>query len=186
VWLMSIMASHIELWPLDRLIPYARNPRRHSEAQIAPIAASIRQFDFVNPILVNPKAGMLAGHDRLEDDRFDFTLIGFRARTKATARHNCRHWQLPLRLSRSRPYRVAAGRCSSGRKLWAYPSPQNTLLYTGPLAQPFCGTSSAPSWTRMGGPFRHVHRGTAHRTPAPHNPDRHPPISRCQENGRAV
>ena len=38
------MAKHIELWLLDKLIPYARNPRTHSDAQIAQIAASIRAF----------------------------------------------------------------------------------------------------------------------------------------------
>jgi len=34
-------AKHIELWPLDKLIPYARNPRTHSDAQVAQIAAKL-------------------------------------------------------------------------------------------------------------------------------------------------
>jgi DNA modification methylase len=59
------MAERIEIWPIDRLIPYARNPRTHSEAQIAQIAASIREFGFIVPILVDSKAGILAGHGRL-------------------------------------------------------------------------------------------------------------------------
>jgi len=42
----------VEYWPLDRLIPYARNARTHSAAQIAEIASSIRAFGFSNPILV--------------------------------------------------------------------------------------------------------------------------------------
>ena len=58
-------AKHIELWPLDRLIPYARNPRTHSDAQVAQIAASIAEFGFNNPILVDTKAGIIAGHGRL-------------------------------------------------------------------------------------------------------------------------
>src|ERR1700681_1204701 len=59
------MARHIEHWPLDRLIPYIRNPRTHSEAQVAQIAASIAEFGFNNPILVDTKAGIIAGHGRL-------------------------------------------------------------------------------------------------------------------------
>ena len=59
------MATHIELWPLDNLIPYARNPRTHSDAQVAQIAASIAAFGFNNPILVDTKAGIIAGHGRL-------------------------------------------------------------------------------------------------------------------------
>src|SRR5258705_8512575 len=59
------MAKHIELWPIEKLIPYARNPRTHSDAQIAQIAASIAEFGFNNPILVDTKAGIIAGHGRL-------------------------------------------------------------------------------------------------------------------------
>jgi DNA modification methylase len=59
------MAKHIELWLIDRLIPWARNPRTHSEAQVAQIAASIAEFGFNNPILVDTKAGIIAGHGRL-------------------------------------------------------------------------------------------------------------------------
>ena len=58
-------ARHIELWPLEKLIPYARNPRTHSDAQVAQIAASIAEFGFNNPILVDTKAGIIAGHGRL-------------------------------------------------------------------------------------------------------------------------
>jgi DNA modification methylase len=49
---------------VDRLIPFARNPRTHSEAQVAQIAASIAEFGFNNPILVDTKAGIIAGHGR--------------------------------------------------------------------------------------------------------------------------
>lgn len=59
------MAQHIEQWPVGRLIPYARNPRTHSDAQVAQIAASIREFGFTNPILVDTHAGIIAGHGRL-------------------------------------------------------------------------------------------------------------------------
>src|ERR1019366_2977853 len=59
------MAQRIEHWPLEKLIVYARNPRTHSDAQVAQIAASIAEFGFNNPILVDTKAGIIAGHGRL-------------------------------------------------------------------------------------------------------------------------
>src|ERR1700674_3807278 len=59
------MVKHIELWPIDKLIPFARNPRTHSDAQVAQIAASIAEFGFNNPILVDTRAGIIAGHGRL-------------------------------------------------------------------------------------------------------------------------
>ena len=59
------MAQRIEHWLIEKLIPYSRNPRTHSDAQIAQIAASVAEFGFNNPILVDTKAGMIAGHGRL-------------------------------------------------------------------------------------------------------------------------
>jgi DNA modification methylase len=58
-------AKRIETWPLDRLVPYERNARTHSAEQIAQIQASIREFGFTNPILVDGADGILAGHGRL-------------------------------------------------------------------------------------------------------------------------
>ena len=63
------MASRLELWPVERLVPYARNARTHSEEQIQQIAASIQEFGFTNPILVDGKDGVIAGHGRLEAAR---------------------------------------------------------------------------------------------------------------------
>src|ERR1700690_1761170 len=51
--------------PIASLIPYARNARTHSDAQVAQIAASIREFGFTNPILVDGERGVIAGHGRL-------------------------------------------------------------------------------------------------------------------------
>jgi DNA modification methylase len=62
---LHAMAQRIEHWLIEKLIPYARNPRTHSDAQIAQIAASIAEFGFNNPILVDTKAGIIAGHGRL-------------------------------------------------------------------------------------------------------------------------
>jgi ParB-like chromosome segregation protein Spo0J len=59
------LADRIELWPIDRLRPYERNPRTHSEAQVDQIAASMVEFGWTNAILVDENAGILAGHGRL-------------------------------------------------------------------------------------------------------------------------
>src|SRR5882762_3606724 len=59
------MPTSIEKWPIERLIPYARNARSHADEQVAQIAASIAEFGFNNPILVDSKAGIIAGHGRL-------------------------------------------------------------------------------------------------------------------------
>jgi hypothetical protein len=60
------MAKRLEMWPLDRLRPYANNARIHSERQVEQIAASIREFGFTAPILVDSADGILAGHGRLQ------------------------------------------------------------------------------------------------------------------------
>jgi ParB-like nuclease domain len=57
--------ERLEFWPVDRLIPSARNARTHSESQIAEIAGSIRAFGFANPILVGEGGDVIAGHGRL-------------------------------------------------------------------------------------------------------------------------
>jgi DNA modification methylase len=59
------MELQVERWPVERLIPYARNARTHSESQVAQVAASIAEFGFVNPILVGPDGVIIAGHARL-------------------------------------------------------------------------------------------------------------------------
>jgi DNA modification methylase len=59
------LAERIELWPIDRLRPYERNPRTHNEAQVDQIAASMVEFGWTNPVLVDEEGGILAGHGRL-------------------------------------------------------------------------------------------------------------------------
>lgn len=51
--------------PVTRLIPYARNSRTHSEAQVGQIAASIKEFGFLSPIIVDGENGIIAGHGRV-------------------------------------------------------------------------------------------------------------------------
>jgi hypothetical protein len=50
---------------VEDLIPYARNSRTHSERQVAEIAASIREFGFLSPIIVDGEQGIVAGHGRV-------------------------------------------------------------------------------------------------------------------------
>jgi ParB-like chromosome segregation protein Spo0J len=66
---MRTLEIQIERWPVDRLIPSGVNPRTHSPQQVAQIAASIREFGFVNPILVGPDGGITAGEARLRAAR---------------------------------------------------------------------------------------------------------------------
>ena len=51
--------------PVDKLIPYVNNSRKHSDEQVAQIAASIKEFGWTNPILVDGTNGIIAGHGRL-------------------------------------------------------------------------------------------------------------------------
>lgn len=71
----TVVAANVEArtWPADRverrlvsaLVPYARNARTHSEDQIAQIAASIREWGWTMPILVDEADGIIAGHGRV-------------------------------------------------------------------------------------------------------------------------
>jgi hypothetical protein len=58
-------ARSIEHRPVADLVPFANNARTHSEAQVAQIAASIREFGFNNPVLVDGANGIIAGHGRV-------------------------------------------------------------------------------------------------------------------------
>ena len=60
-----IAVQHIESWTVDRLTPFVGNARTHSCEQIEQIAASIREFGFVNPLLVGADGIVIAGHARL-------------------------------------------------------------------------------------------------------------------------
>jgi len=59
------IAKQIILQPVEALIPYARNSRTHSDEQVAQISASIREFGFTNPVLVDDEGGIVAGHGRV-------------------------------------------------------------------------------------------------------------------------
>ena len=56
---------NVEYRQVEALIPYARNPRTHSDEQVAKIAASIVEYGWTNPVLVDGDNGIIAGHGRL-------------------------------------------------------------------------------------------------------------------------
>lgn len=53
------------VFDIEALIPYALNSRTHSDEQVAQLAASIREFGFTNPVLVDPERNLIAGHGRV-------------------------------------------------------------------------------------------------------------------------
>jgi len=55
----------LETIQTDALIPFIRNSRTHSDAQVAQIAASIKEFGFTNPVLIDKDGGIIAGHARV-------------------------------------------------------------------------------------------------------------------------
>ena len=63
--MLDLNDLNVELRPIEALLPYARNPRMHSDAQVAQLAASMVEFGWTNPVLVDGKGGVIAGHGRL-------------------------------------------------------------------------------------------------------------------------
>jgi len=57
--------ERFEKVPIDRLVPYARNARTHSKEQIAQLRASIREFGFVSPCIIDKDYNIIAGHGRV-------------------------------------------------------------------------------------------------------------------------
>lgn len=57
--------SAIERIAVEALVPYARNSRTHSDAQVSQLAASLREFGFTNPVLIDEEGVIIAGHGRV-------------------------------------------------------------------------------------------------------------------------
>ena len=66
---VSWPADNVERWPVDRLVPNARNARTHSEAQVDQIAAAIREWGWTTPVLVSEAGTIIAGHGRVRAAR---------------------------------------------------------------------------------------------------------------------
>jgi ParB-like chromosome segregation protein Spo0J len=58
-------ADKVEQWPIDKLIPYAKNSRTHSDEQVAQITASIKEWGFTTAVLVDESGSIIAGHCRV-------------------------------------------------------------------------------------------------------------------------
>jgi len=61
---MTNPADKVERWAIDKLVPYARNARTHSDEQIGQIAASIKEWGWTTPVLVDESGSIIAGHGR--------------------------------------------------------------------------------------------------------------------------
>ncbi|MCU1338463.1 MAG: putative dna modification methylase protein [Bryobacterales bacterium] len=59
------IVSRMEIWPIERLIPYAANARTHSRKQVWQIARSMREHGVINPVLVDQHGNVIAGHGRI-------------------------------------------------------------------------------------------------------------------------
>ena len=63
--MVRIVAEKIELRSVDSLVPYARNSRTHSDEQVAQLASAMREFGFTNPVLIDERGSVIAGHGRI-------------------------------------------------------------------------------------------------------------------------
>jgi hypothetical protein len=63
---MHKQAPNITMIDTDSLIPYVNNARTHSQEQINQIAASIKEFGFINPVIIDGDNGIIAGHGRVQ------------------------------------------------------------------------------------------------------------------------
>ena len=57
--------TDMRLVPIDRLVPYVNNARTHSADQIMKLRSSLREFGFINPVIIDRDYGVIAGHGRL-------------------------------------------------------------------------------------------------------------------------
>lgn len=101
------LADRIELWPIEKLRPYERNPRARSEGQVDQIAASMVEFGWTNPILVDEQGGVLAGHGRLLAARkLGLAEAHHRPPTTASPGGDCctgRVWEIGAAIRRALP-----------------------------------------------------------------------------------
>ena len=58
--------TDFQLVPTDKLIPYVNNARTHSKEQITKLRSSLREFGFINPVIIDRDFNVIAGHGRIE------------------------------------------------------------------------------------------------------------------------
>ena len=57
--------TELQIVPISKLVPYANNARTHSPEQIAKLRSSLREFGFINPVIIDRDYGVIAGHGRI-------------------------------------------------------------------------------------------------------------------------
>ena len=57
--------TEMRLVPIDKLVPYVNNARTHSPEQIQKLRSSLREFGFINPVIIDRDYGVIAGHGRI-------------------------------------------------------------------------------------------------------------------------
>jgi ParB-like chromosome segregation protein Spo0J len=62
---IKVVSDKIEMWPIEKLCPYPKNPKLHPPEQIDQLCKDIRAFGFIDPIVVHAEVGIIAGHGRL-------------------------------------------------------------------------------------------------------------------------
>ena len=67
--MMDKTTTEMQLVPIAKLVPYQNNARTHSPAQIQKLRSSLREFGFINPVLIDRNFGVIAGHGRIEAAR---------------------------------------------------------------------------------------------------------------------
>ena len=113
--------TRMELVPIDGLIPYVNNARTHSKEQIQKLRSSLREFGFVNPVIIDHEKNIIAGHGRImaakEEGLKEVPCVYVEHLTEAQKRHTsspttawlwmqagmkrCSRWN--SKLSRNRP-----------------------------------------------------------------------------------
>ena len=62
---MSKTTTEMQLVPIEKLVPYVNNARTHSPEQISKLRSSLREFGFINPVIIDRDYGVIAGHGRI-------------------------------------------------------------------------------------------------------------------------
>ena len=60
-----ITTKEMQLVPIEKLVPYVNNARTHSPEQINKLRSSLREFGFINPVIIDRDYGVIAGHGRI-------------------------------------------------------------------------------------------------------------------------
>ena len=75
--------SEMQLVPIDKLIPYVNNARTHSPEQLNKLRSSLREFGFVNPVIIDRDYNVIAGHGRIRT----YSLCYYRLHNRCYVRY---------------------------------------------------------------------------------------------------